>query len=141
MRNRTIFTLALLAASGALSCGGGGGGGSSTPTTPSVPSPPLTPATPNDVLVQNNNFNPASLTVTAGTTVKWTWATCSGSNDPYAGGAGQTCVDHSVTWDDGTTASALQSAGTYQRAFAAPGTYTYHCAAHGATMSGRVVVQ
>jgi plastocyanin len=122
-------------------CGGGGGATSTTPTTPVTPVTPVTPASPNDVLVQNNSFTPATVTVAAGSTVKWTWATCSGSTDPYAGGAGQTCVDHSVAWDAGGTGSATQQVGTYQRAFATAGTYAYHCAVHGSAMSGKVVVQ
>ena len=139
MRMRSTLVLLAFAATAPLACGGGGG--SNPITTPNQPTPPLTPATPNDVLVQNNSFNPASLTVAAGTTVKWTWATCTGSNDPYNGGTGQTCVDQSVTWDDGSSASATQSEGTYQRVFATAGTYKYHCAIHGTAMSGTVVVQ
>jgi plastocyanin len=138
---RMRFTIALLAVAAAFPAACGGGGGSNSVTTPNQPSTPLTPASPNDVLVENNSFNPATLTVAAGTTVKWTWATCTGGNDPYSGGTGQTCVDHSVTWDDGSSASATQSAGTYQRAFATAGTYKYHCIVHGTSMSGTVVVQ
>ena len=137
MRSRPFMILAFLAVGGTLGCGGG----SSTPTTPNTPATPLTPASPNDVLVQNNSYNPATLTVPAGTTVKWTWATCTGGSDPYGGGPGQTCVDHSVTWDAGATGSATQGLGTYQRAFPTPGTYAYHCAVHGTAMSGSVVVQ
>jgi len=130
----SFAALALLSA-----CGGGGGYGA--PTTPNTPATPIAPASPNDVLVQNNSFNPTTLTVPVGTTVKWTWASCTGGSDPYGGGAGQTCVDHSVTWDAGGTASPTQAEGTYQRAFATAGTYTYHCAIHGAAMSGQIVVQ
>lgn len=140
MRMRSTLVLLAFAATAPLACGGGGGG-SNPITTPNQPTPPLTPATPNDVLVENNSFNPATLTVAAGTTVKWTWATCTGSNDPYNGGVGQTCVDHSVTWDDGTGTSVTQSEGTYLRAFPTAGTYKYHCLVHGTAMSGTVVVQ
>jgi len=140
MRMRSTLVLLAFAAAAPLACGGGGGG-SNPITTPNQPTQPLTPATPNDVLVENNRFDPGTLTVAAGTTVKWTWATCTGSNDPYNGGAGQTCVDHSVTWDDGSGTSATQAEGTYQRAFATAGTYRYHCAVHGTAMSGSVVVQ
>ena len=139
MRTRSLVTLACVASWGLIACGGGGGSG--TPTTPTTPSPPLVPASPNDVLVQNNSFTPAALTVAVGTTVKWTWATCTGGSDPYGSGPGETCYDHTVTWDAGGTASATQSEGTYQRTFGAAGTYNYHCALHGASMSGRVVVQ
>jgi plastocyanin len=141
MRTRILFNLAFLAVCGALGCGGGGGD-STTPTTPTTPSTPLTPASPNDVLVENNHFTPATLSVAPGATVKWTWATCSGgSSDPYGGGVGQTCVAHSVTWDDGSGGSSTQGQGTYQRAFATAGTYAYHCLTHGTAMTGKVVVQ
>ena len=140
MRTRTYRSLTLLSVCAALGCGGGGGG-SETLTTPSTSSPPLTPATPNDVLVQNDRFSPTTLTVAKGTTVKWTWASCTGGSDPYGGGTGQICYDHNVTWDGTGAPSATQSEGTYQRAFDTPGTYAYHCAVHGAAMSGTVVVQ
>jgi plastocyanin len=93
------------------------------------------------VTVQNNSFAPSSLTVAAGTTVTWNWDTCSTASDPYTGST-QTCVDHSVVWDTpGGIASPTQSQGSYQRSFATAGTYNYHCAVHGAAMSGKVVVQ
>ncbi|NUP56916.1 MAG: hypothetical protein HOQ19_13875 [Gemmatimonadaceae bacterium] len=54
----------------------------------------------------------------------------------------KTCVNHSVPWDTpGGTASPTQSEGNYTRAFATAGTYDYHCAIHGAAMSGKIVVQ
>jgi plastocyanin len=140
MRTRIPLGMACIALCTTLGCGGGGSGGV-TPTTPITPATPLTPASPNDVLVENNTFSPATLTVPAGTIVKWTWATCSGGTDPYGGGTGQTCVDHSVAWDADGTASPTQSQGSYQRTFATAGTYAYHCAIHGAAMSGKVVVQ
>jgi plastocyanin len=90
--------------------------------------------------VENNAFNPGTTTVPVGSTVKWTWDTCTSTQDPYGYGT-QTCVDHSVAWDAGATGSATQSQGTYQRTFDVAGTYTYHCAVHGAAMSGKVVVQ
>jgi plastocyanin len=93
------------------------------------------------VTVQNNSFAPSSLTVAVGTTVTWNWDTCSTTSDPYAGSS-QTCVNHSIVWDTpGGTASPTQSQGNYQRTFATAGTYDYHCAVHGAAMSGKVVVQ
>jgi plastocyanin len=129
MLKQVCTTLAVVCIFG---CGGSGGGGYST--APSTP-PPGNPAPPTDgVSVTNDAFGPASITVTAGTAVRWTWNTCTG--DVYAG---QTCVAHSVTFDDGV-ASATQDKGTFSRTFAVAGTYTYHCAVHGAAMSGKVVV-
>lgn len=144
MRTGPVVGLVALVLCGPLGCGGGGGGGSSaTPTSPTTPSnpAPTTPTAPNTVTVQNNTFSPASLTVSAGTTVTWNWDTCSSSKDPY-GGTSTTCVNHSVTWDTpGGTASPTQSEGSYTRTFATAGTYDYHCAVHGTAMAGKVVVQ
>jgi plastocyanin len=127
--SRLVVALLALAA-----CGGSSGG---TPTGP-PPKPPL-PSSPTDVIVNNNSFAPASLTVPNGSTVTWTWNTCSGG-DYY--GNGGTCVSHNIVWDaPGAQGSGLQSDGTFTRQFTAPGTYPYHCAVHGAAMSGTVVVQ
>jgi plastocyanin len=141
MRMRHFARLIALTAACTSLAACGGGGGSDAPTTPTQPTTPLVPASPNDVLVQNNNFNPTTVTVAANSTVKWTWATCSGgAGDPYGGQAGQTCVDHQVNFDDGSISPA-QDEGTYSRTFTTPGTYNYHCAIHGAAMAGKVVVQ
>jgi plastocyanin len=120
----------------ALAACGGGGGSAGTPTQPAKP---VLPSSPTDVIVNNNNFAPAALTVATGATVTWTWNACTGG-DGY--GNGQTCVSHSVVFDGaGAPSSSLQSDGSYTRQFTAPGTYTYHCGVHGTAMSGSVVVQ
>jgi plastocyanin len=147
MRTGPLVGFVALVVSGALACGGGGGGSSTptptSPTSPSTPTPvtPSTPASPAAVTVNNNSFSPATTTVAPGSTVQWTWDTCSDTQDPYTGTGGQTCVDHSIVWDAGGTPSPTQNKGTYQRTFDAQGTYNYHCAIHGAAMSGKVVVQ
>ena len=46
-----------------------------------------------------------------------------------------------VVLDDGTATSSTQSAGRFSHQFATAGTYTSHCAVHGSSMSGKVVVQ
>ena len=46
----------------------------------------------------------------------------------------------SVTFDDGPE-SAIQTAGSFNRTFGGAGTFPYHCAVHGAAMSGTVVVK
>jgi plastocyanin len=124
--------LVVLAVVGLSACGGGGGGGSQ------VTSPPPSGNTPppsNGITVSNNSYSPGAKTVAAGATVQWAWNTCTG--DAYSG---QTCVSHSVTFDDGAT-SPTQDQGTYQRTFATAGVYTYHCAVHGAAMAGSITVQ
>jgi|SRR5689334_11923286 len=126
--------LVALAVVSLAACGGGGGGGGSQVTSP-PPGGGNTPPPSNGITVSNNSFSPGAKTIAVGETVHWAWNTCSG--DPYYG---QTCVAHSVTFDDGTT-SPTQDQGTYSRTFAAAGTYTYHCAVHGAAMTGSITVQ
>lgn len=125
--------LTLLGITLAVGCGGASASGPSTTTNNPPPPPPA-----NTVRVTNNSFTPGDLTVAAGTTVTWSWDTCSGG-DAY--GTGQTCVSHSVAFDDGSVASGAQSSGSFTHQFATAGTYPYHCAIHGAAMSGRVIVQ
>jgi plastocyanin len=81
-----------------------------------------------------NRFSPVNLTVIAGTTVTWQWAD---------GAAGHNVVPDagSIPAGSGDLASAPHS---YQFTFDTPGTYHYHCAAHGTAggggMSGTVTV-
>ena len=132
---RRAFASALLGAGLFVAACGGGGGGSSTG--PSNNTNPTIPTGPTNITVSNNSFSPTDLTVAPATQVTWTWNTC---NDPGYGSAA-TCVAHNIVWDDGATGSGLQSEGSYQRTFAAAGTYPYHCAVHGTAMSGSVKVQ
>lgn len=96
---------------------GGGGGGGATCTGSNAA-----------VSVCDNKFAPTSSTITAGTSITWTWK---GSNS------------HNVTFQSGSlsgTGSATMAAGTFTQLFAAPGVYTYECTIHGAVMSGTVTV-
>lgn len=124
--------LAALTVAAVCACGGGGGASTGPTQQPGNTTPPA-----GGISVTNNSFSPGTKTIAAGTTVKWAWNTCSG--DPYYGGT-TTCVSHSVTFDDGAT-SALQEQGTFERTFAAAGTYNYHCMVHGAAMTGTITVQ
>lgn len=115
-------------------CGGSGGSSSTGPSN----NPPPTGNTPppvDGISVVNNSYTPGTKTITVGSTVKWAWNTCTG--DGYNG---QTCTSHSVTFDDGPT-SPTQDQGTFNRTFNTAGTYTYHCAVHGALMTGTITVQ
>jgi plastocyanin len=73
-------------------------------------------------------FFPATLTVTAGTSVNFT------------NGSGTT---HNVVFDNTTAVADIpsHSSGTNARTFAAPGTYNFHCDFHAPGMKGSVVVQ
>jgi len=76
-------------------------------------------------------FSPTSVTIQAGGTVTFTWA--SGS------------ITHGVNWLTAPTAlpanSATQSSGTYTTPALSAGTYTYDCTVHGVAMSGTIIVQ
>ena len=86
--------------------------------------------------VQDNDFAPATVTITAGDRVTWTQ---SGSNP------------HSVTADDDSFDShpncppvCMGNGDEYSQTFEQPGEYGYYCKIHGAPgggMSGTVVVQ
>ena len=105
-----------------------------TPVPTPVPSPIPTPSpapsaapvgTP-AVSIAGFAFAPATITVTAGTTVTWT-------NDDSA--------SHTVTADDGAfTSDTLASGAAFSQAFASPGTFAYHCAIH-PSMKGTVIVR
>ena len=129
---RLAARIAILLMAAAAGCGGSStapSGGSNNP-------PPINnPSTSNSVGVRNNYFDPASTTVPVGTKVTWTWNSC--SNDGYGGSL---CASHEIMFDDGTS-SPEQSEGSWSRTFAAAGTYKYHCAIHGASMSGTITVQ
>jgi plastocyanin len=94
------------------------------------------------VTVRNNQFDPGIRTVAPNSTVTWTWDSCGGGSYNYGTGEydGETCVNHSVLWADGT-GSGTKSEGVYQRQFTAPGTYNYQCSEHGTAMSGTITVQ
>jgi plastocyanin len=86
------------------------------------------------VRVLNNSFDPKAITVAAGTTVTWIWSS--------------TAQNHNVA-PDGTmptrSGDPVNGPTSYQFKFDTPGTYQYHCEAHGAPggigMSGTVTVQ
>lgn len=83
----------------------------------------------NTVVVEDNRFTPASLTVSKGTIVTWRWT---GKNV------------HSVigTYNGKEVKSdrmPINSGFVYT--FDAPGTFEYHCDVHGASMAGKIIVQ
>jgi plastocyanin len=123
---------ALLLSATAFACGGGG---SSAMITAPPPPPPIPSGSTTSLTITNNHFSPVTDTVSVGATLTWMWDTCMG--DGYGG---STCGSHSVQFDDGGPSSAIKSSGTFSRMFALAGTYTYHCAVHGAAMSGTIIV-
>jgi amicyanin len=79
-----------------------------------------------DVKIDNFSFTPPTITVPAGTTVKWT------NRDD---------IPHTVVNDDQKFQSkALDTDESYSYTFTKPGTYPYFCSIH-PKMTGKVVVQ
>ncbi len=116
---------------GALLLAGCGGayGTAATPTSkPAATSAPGgTPAAGDvEVTIQGFAFNPNTVTVASGTTVRWT------QKDSAA---------HTVTSDKGAFDSGNLSQGkTFSFKFSQPGTHAYHCSIH-PNMKGTVNVQ
>jgi plastocyanin len=89
-------------------------------------------STSSDVSVVNNAFNPSAITITAGTTVTWTWA--------------PTAIQHNVApvppgTEPARSGNPVNGPFTDEHTFNNPGTYNYFCEFHGLAMSGVVTVQ
>jgi plastocyanin len=85
------------------------------------------------VSIINNSFSPPAITVSAGTTVVWTWSNAARQHNVTPVG---TIPIRSGSPADGPT--------TYQFRFDTPGTYSYYCEVHGGPgfgMAGTVTVQ
>jgi len=91
------------------------------------------PSTDANVAVINNSFSPASLTISAGTTVVWTWNS-SAQNHNVAPAASEPA----------RSGNPVNGPHTYQYTFNTPGTFVYFCEVHGtatAGMRGTIIVQ
>ncbi len=130
LSRRTAFVLVVTFL--ALGCGGGGGGGPASPPPSGGSGGAPGGSTSTEISVQNNAFSPVTTTVAPGSTITWTWNSCTG--DGYGG---TSCVDHSIVFEDGgPSGSGIQSAGSFSKTFAAAGSYGYHCSIHGTATSG-----
>ena len=95
------------------------------PTTGLSITAPAAPVRGNQVTIDGFAFEPASLTVTAGTTVTWT----NRDEEP-----------HTVAASDGSFHSpGMGTGGTFTHTFSAAGTFDYVCSIH-PMMHGTVVV-
>lgn len=108
-----------------------------------TPVPTPTPTTHTVVVGPNGMFvfSPSNLSIHAGDTVEWSWA--SGGHNVVSG---SDCAadDQFCSPSDSACAQArLSSRGTtYSHTFTAPGTYPYFCSAHCAfAMAGTITVQ
>lgn len=91
------------------------------PSTPSGGS-----GAPVEILIQSFAFRPESVTVAAGTEVKWTNVDSPG---------------HNIMSDDGSTIKSpkLAKGESWSMVFTTPGTYTYICSIH-PSMKGTIIV-
>jgi plastocyanin len=79
----------------------------------------------NQVFIQGMAFNPASITVTAGTTITWT---------------NKDVIAHTVTSDSNVFDSgSVKSGGTFSFTFSTAGTYSYHCTIHPSMVASVIV--
>lgn len=87
---------------------------------------PNTTGTGSSVAINGFAFNPATLTVSVGTTVTWT------NSDS---------TTHTITSDTGAFDSGNVPVGqTYTHTFGQAGTFSYHCSIH-TNMKGTIIVQ
>jgi plastocyanin len=115
------IVFAALALGGGKSTGGNNMAGMSmTPVAASD-----TPVATNTVSIKNFGFSPATISVTAGSTVEWT---------------NKDSVQHDVTFAGGSIVSTvLNHNDTFSHTFLTPGTYHYICSIH-PFMHGTVIV-
>lgn len=98
----------------------GGGGGSHNPMTPPPPGPP--PANTTVVQVLDNSFNPQSVTVNPGDTVRWVMA---------GSAAGHTVTDEGGAFDSGFAFARAGDVFEHQFTSADDGhTFQYRCTSH-----------
>lgn len=86
----------------------------------------------NEVWMQNISFKPASITVSVGTTIKWT----NKDNTIHTVTSG-TPGSPDGLFDSGN----LSNGGTFSFTFNTKGTFQYYCKPHQSSMKGTVVVQ
>jgi plastocyanin len=122
-----IATVASVAA-----CGGGDGYGTTAgPVTGGGTGAPGTVTVGSGIQYvsgHNGSMNPAVDTITAGTTVTWTWT----GSLPHG--------VRSVGTPSFTSSETHTGSGTYVATFNTPGTYKYDCSVHGGAMTGTIVV-
>jgi plastocyanin len=103
------------------------GGNKTMASTPAASTPATSAATTgasSQVTIQDESFNPASMTVSIGTTVTWT---------------NKDSLTHNVTgsgWQSGN----LLFGTSFSYTFSQSGTFDYHCSIH-PFMTGKIIVQ
>ena|ERR1043165_2884083 len=83
-------------------------------------------ANPNEVVIANFSFEPATLTVKAGTTVTWV----NQDDEPHT----------ATATDKRFNSKTLDNGDRFSQEFNAPGVYNYYCALH-PKMTGKIIVK
>lgn len=141
---RTLFVsvAALVALVALAACGGGASAANSGPAATATTAPAATtaptatasvPANATTVKITgaagNYSFQPASVTIKAGSTVVWV-------NDSGVVHTATSDSGDAVTWDSSVIST---GGGSFSFVFTKPGTYPYHCSFH-SFMHGTIVV-
>ncbi|MEY2474931.1 MAG: hypothetical protein QOG87_246 [Actinomycetota bacterium] len=135
-RHRAVIATAVVAVLFAGACGGGDGSSTSDTSTTTTTTEATDGAAVTMKLIA---FKPDAITIAPGTTVTWTQrdpgvhTVTSGSVEQGTGGVTET---PDGTFDSGN----LETGKTFRFTFDEPGTFSYFCAVHPATMRGRVQV-
>ena len=83
-------------------------------------------ANPNEIVIENFSFEPATLTVKAGTTVTWV----NHDDEPHT----------ATATDKRFNSKTLDNGDRFSQQFDAPGVYNYYCALH-PKMTGKIIVK
>jgi plastocyanin len=129
--NRICLAGFLTCAAALAGCGGGTPTTTGTVPTPTMPSPGGTSLSIVTMpmgasFLTNTAYVPNPITVSVGTTIKWT------NND----NVGHTVSSQNNLWDSGD----IEPGATYSRTFQSTGTFPYYCAYHPG-MVGTIAVQ
>jgi plastocyanin len=81
---------------------------------------------PNEIVIENFSFEPATLTVKAGTTVTWV----NHDDEPHT----------ATATDKRFNSKTLDNGDRFSHEFDAPGVYNYYCALH-PKMTGKIIVK
>ena len=129
LRKSTLITALVLGNALLAGCGGQSGGANDPVENPgSTPQAADDKAAPVQIRIDNFTFEPAEVTIPAGTKVTWT------NHDDVPHTATSTAKPR--RFDSGT----LDTDEQFSYVFATPGTYDYFCALH-KHMTARIIVQ
>jgi plastocyanin len=135
---RALLVIALLAVAFVGACGGNDN--SSSSDTPSSPTTTTTPvADKATVTMKLIAFKPDAITVAAGTAVTWK-QTDPGFHTVTSGTVEQGTGGVTEKPDGAFDSGQLATGKTFSFTFTTPGTYSYFCSVHPATMRGSVQV-